>query len=197
MGMCIDPAEKGIAGNSQQYQEIDCHIEIIGNCRRRNESTASLECIGQGRKIHAAANIRTGHHGRDFGESRYERPQQPGSQDGSTDRTDRPDQKNKEQPSRFPPYFLQICLQQKERDSQWHSIAPDDIVIKGRTRRNNPRINQNQGHDQRDDGTGNPGSPGIFLFQIDETATAPHIIVMSIHVFCELTKVAIQNPPYR
>ena len=165
--------EKGAAHTFQQYQEIHRHVQVVRHHRSGNQGPFRVEGIGQGHEIDPASDVGPSHHGRHLGQPVDPAPQKPAAQHGSAHGPHRPDEENEQQPAGFLPDLRQVGLEQQQRNGQGYGVSPDDIVINGGMAGDHVQVHQHNGRHQSQYGPGDPGGPGIGLFQPDGACHHP------------------------
>ena len=164
--MGVAPAEKAHAGNDDQGEEVQRHQQIVRH-RGRRLDLAHVELLGQGREVHAAADVGAGHHGRHTFQARNVGMQQRVGDERTCHRTRRADEEDDQHAPRLLPDAAHVALEQQKGDAQRHRIAPDDIVIQGAAGGDDAQVGRRQSDQKGDDGAGDLGGPGVALFQVN------------------------------
>ena len=173
-GMLIETACESIARDTEQDQKVDRHVEVVRNDSRRDERPADLERIRECRKVHAAADVGTGHHRCHLRQSVDGVLQECAADHRARDCPDRADEEDRKQLPRLAPDLADVRLKQQERNRKRDEIPPDNIVIDRCGGGNDTRIDERQCNDKCDDRPRDARCPCITLLKVNRGSHRRH-----------------------
>ena len=154
--------------------EVDRHIQIIGDGRRRNQGLVHMEGVGEGREVDTTTDVGAGHHRRHIWKIRDELSEDEHAEHCAGHRAEGTDQEDAEHPSGLLPDLREVHLQEQQRNRHRHREAPDHIIENRRARRDDLQVREQQCTDQGDDGTADLAGPCVGLLHPDGKGDHQH-----------------------
>ena len=175
--MLVVSAENSHTCNSDQNKEVSSHQQVVSNGSGRGQfANAELRCHSS--KVNAAADVGTGHHSSNTGQTlgiTKGAVQQSITQESTGYSTNCTDEEDCQHTAGLRPDLLQVALQQQQRNTDGNHDTPNYVVVQITAGGDNTQVCQNHSHDQSNNCAGNFGSPIILLLQPDgESNTQTH-----------------------